>query len=259
MMPVDQDVVLDARGLDKHFGGLYAIKNLSFTLTRGRTTALIGPNGAGKTTIFNLITGVLTPDAGAIDYLGGSVTGLRSDQVADAGIGRTFQDLKLFGKLTCIENVLAAFPGQRGERLFATVFLRRSVQHDERQHRERAREILEFVGLHHKSDDLAQDLGYAEAKMLALARVLALDAPLLLLDEPCSGLDHAALDKVRQVLATITSQGRTVCLIEHNMALVRDVADWGIFLEEGALVASDEISALLDDERMRRRYLGLGE
>lgn len=259
MTTAEQDVVLAARNLDKHFGGLHAIKDLSFTLARGRTTALIGPNGAGKTTIFNLITGVVHADSGQIDHLEGSVTGMRSDQVAHAGIGRTFQDLKLFGKLTCLENVMASFAGQRGERLLFAVFLRRSVQREERERRDRAAEILEFVGLDDKRDELAQDLGYAEAKMLALARVLALDAPLLLLDEPCSGLDHAALDKVREVLQTITSQGRTVCLIEHNMALVRDVADWGIFLEEGTLIASDEISALLDDDRMRRRYLGLGE
>jgi ABC-type branched-subunit amino acid transport system ATPase component len=119
--------------------------------------------------------------------------------------------------------------------------------------------ILAFVGLADKRDELASDLGYAESKMLALARVLALDAPLLMLDEPCSGLDHGALDKVRQVMRQLVAQGRTICLIEHNMALVREVADYGIFLEHGRLIAEGDVAGLMAEEGLRRRYLGLVE
>jgi ABC-type branched-subunit amino acid transport system ATPase component len=253
------DPILRIDGLDKHFGGLHAIRNVSASIGRGRITALIGPNGAGKTTIFNLVTGALRADAGTVTYEGRAITGLRPDQVARLGIGRTWQDLRLFAQLTCAENVLTAFPDQPGESVGAVLFSWSRVQRREAQIRERTAEILAFVGLADKRDSLARDLGYAEAKMLALARVLALDARLLLLDEPCSGLDRTALDKVRRVMDELISQGRTIGLIEHNMALVREVADEGIFLEHGQLVASGDVATLMADEGLRRRYLGLAE
>lgn len=251
--------LLRIEGLDKHFGGLHAIRDLSVTVDRGLITAFIGPNGAGKTTIFNLVTGAIAADQGTVTYEGHSITGSRPDQVAKAGIGRTYQDLKLFAQLTCEENVLTAFPDQPGEAMSAVLFAWGRVQRREAEIRERTAEILEFVGLADKRDELARDLGYAESKMLALARVLALDAKLLMLDEPCSGLDHGALDKVRSVMRELIAQGRTICLIEHNMALVREVADRGIFLEHGRLVASGDVAALMANEGLRRRYLGLGD
>jgi branched-chain amino acid transport system permease protein len=251
--------VLKIEGLDKHFGGLHAICDLSITVARGLITAFIGPNGAGKTTLFNLVTGTIASDSGTVLYEGASITGLRPDQVAQAGIGRTHQDLKLFTNLTCEENVLMAFPEQPGESVAATLFAWRRVQRRETEIRERAAEILSFVGLADKRRALARDLGYAQAKMLALARVLALDTKLLLLDEPCSGLDRAALDKVRGVMKQLIAQGRTICLIEHNMALVREVADFGIFLEYGQLVASGDVATLMAGDVMRQRYLGLAE
>jgi branched-chain amino acid transport system permease protein len=253
------DVLLKLEGLDKHFGGLHAIRNLSLTVDRGRITAFIGPNGAGKTTIFNLVTGALKPDEGRVVYADRDITGLRPDQVAQAGIARTYQDLRLFGRLNCEENVMVAFPDQPGERVSAVLVQWSKVQRREAELREKTAEILAFVGLADKRAALACDLGYAEAKMLALARALALDVPLLMLDEPCSGLDHGALDKVRQVMRDLVAEGRTICLIEHNMALVREVADHGIFLEHGSLIASGEVAELMADERLRRRYLGLVE
>jgi ABC-type branched-subunit amino acid transport system ATPase component len=251
--------VLRIEGLDKHFGGLHAIRNLSVTVDRGLITAFIGPNGAGKTTIFNLVTGAIRPDLGTVTYEGRSITGLRPDQVAQAGIGRTYQDLKLFAQLTCEENVLTAFPSQPGETVTGVLFAWARVQRREAEIRERTAEILAFVGLADKRHQIARDLGYAEAKMLALARVLALDTKLLMLDEPCSGLDHGALDKVRSVMKALIAQGRTICLIEHNMALVREVADRGIFLEHGRLVTSGDVATLMANEGLRRRYLGLGD
>jgi ABC-type branched-subunit amino acid transport system ATPase component len=251
--------LLRLEGLDKHFGGLHAICDLSLAVDGGKITAFIGPNGAGKTTIFNLVTGALRPDRGKVFYAGREITGLRPDQVAQAGIARTYQDLRLFGRLSCEENVMVAFPGQPGEHVAAALFQWGRVQRREAQLREKTAEILAFVGLADKRGALAGDLGYAEAKMLALARVLALDAPLLMLDEPCSGLDHGALDKVREVMKKLIAQGRTICLIEHNMALVREVADRGIFLEHGRLVASGDVATLMAQEGLRRRYLGLVE
>lgn len=253
------DSLLQIEGLDKHFGGLHAIRDLSLAVDAGKITAFIGPNGAGKTTIFNLVTGAIHPDHGKVSYAGRDITGLRPDQVAQAGIARTYQDLRLFERLSCEENVMTAFPDQPGESVMAALFQWGKVQRREAQLHSRAQEILAFVGLSDKRNTLACDLGYAEAKMLALARVLALDAPLLMLDEPCSGLDHGALDKVRQVMRELVAQGRTICLIEHNMALVREVADYGIFLEHGRLVASGDVATLMADEGLRRRYLGLVE
>lgn len=253
------NVILEIEGLDKHFGGLHAIRNVSLSIERGQITALIGPNGAGKTTLFNLVTGALSADAGTVTCDQRNITGLRPDQVAGLGIGRTYQDLRLFAQLSCAENVLTGFPEQPGESVRAVLFAWSRVNRREAQIKERTDEILAFVGLADKRDTPARDLGYAEAKMLALARVLALDAKLLLLDEPCSGLDRTALDKVRRVMDELVTQGRTIVLIEHNMALVREVADQGIFLEHGQLVASGKVSNLMADEGLRRRYLGLAE
>jgi ABC-type branched-subunit amino acid transport system ATPase component len=251
--------LLQIEGLDKHFGGLHAICDLSVSVDAGKITAFIGPNGAGKTTIFNLVTGAIRADLGKVTYSGRDITGLLPHQVAQAGIARTYQDLRLFERLTCEENVMVAFPGQPGERVMTALFQWGKVQQREAQLRAKAMDILAFVGLADKRNALAGDLGYAEAKMLALARVLALDAPLLMLDEPCSGLDHSALDKVGKVMRELVAQGRTICLIEHNMALVREVADHGIFLEHGRLIASGDVATLMADQGLRRRYLGLAE
>jgi branched-chain amino acid transport system permease protein len=253
------DPLLRIEGLDKHFGGLHAIRDLSLEVDAGKITAFIGPNGAGKTTIFNLVTGAIRADLGKVSYAGHDITGLRPDQVAQVGIARTYQDLRLFGRLSCEENVMVAFTGQPGERVMTALFQWGKVQQRERVLRAKAQEILSFVGLADQRNALACDLGYAETKMLALARALALDAPLLMLDEPCSGLDRVALDKVRQVMKELVAQGRTICLIEHNMALVREVADYGIFLEHGRLIASGDVATLMADEGLRRRYLGLAE
>lgn len=258
-MTAAADALLRIEGLDKHFGGLHAIRELSLAVDGGRITAFIGPNGAGKTTIFNLVTGAVKPDHGRVFYAGRDITGLRPDQVAQAGIARTYQDLRLFGRLSCEENVMVAFPDQPGERVAAALFQWGRVRRREAALREKTAEILALVGLTDQRTALARDLGYAEAKMLALARALALDAPLLMLDEPCSGLDHGALDKVRSVMRELVAQGRTICLIEHNMALVREVAERGIFLEHGRLVASGEVDSLMADEGLKRRYLGMVE
>lgn len=258
-MTTQPSEVLRIEGLDKRFGGVHAIRDLSITVQRGLITAFIGPNGAGKTTLFNLVTGAIQADRGTVVYEGASISGLRPDQVALAGIGRTYQDLKLFTDLTCEENVLTAFPHQPGESVAATLFAWRRVQRREAEIKDRAAEILSFVGLADKRNAIARDLGYAQAKMLALARVLALDTKLLMLDEPCSGLDRGALDKVRSVMKELIAQGRTICLIEHNMALVREVADFGIFLENGRLIASGDVATLMTNESLRRRYLGLEE
>jgi ABC-type branched-subunit amino acid transport system ATPase component len=250
---------LKLESVDKSFGGLRAIRDLTITIEPGMTTALIGPNGAGKTTIFNLISGFITPDKGRIAFGQRELNGSRPDQVAKLGIGRSFQDLKLFKELSCWDNIMAAAAVSTGEGVFSAVAARRRIRREEAERAERVEQILEFTGLQDKRDVLAKELGYAEAKMLALARVLTLDSKTLLLDEPCSGLDHGALDRVREMLAHLVETGHTICLIEHNMALVRDVADVGIFLENGALVAMDSIDNLLSDSGMRERYLGLGE
>jgi ABC-type branched-subunit amino acid transport system ATPase component len=249
---------IQLRGVNMHFGGLHAINELTVDIEPGRTTALIGPNGAGKTTIFNIITGFLKPQSGHVSYGDRSLDGARPDQVVAAGIGRSFQDLKLFRGLTSFENVLAATPAPHGSGVFGAVFAPRAIRRELVDRTAVAEEMLRFTGLIDKRHVPARDLGYAEAKMLALARVLTLKPDFLLLDEPCSGLDRTALDRIRELLHTLVQQGTSICLIEHNMALVRDVADVGVFLERGALIASDTIDNLLADKSMRERYLGIG-
>ncbi len=250
--------MLKVRDVDMLFGGLKAVDNLSIDIPAGTTTALIGPNGAGKTTVFNIITGFLKPQRGTVEFEGEIITGRRPDQIARGGIARSFQDLKLFRGLTCFENVLAATAARHGESITGSMLSRRAIAKETTERGDAVMHWLEIAGLADRRGTLAQDLGYAEAKMLAIARVLALDARLYLLDEPCSGLDQKALERVRALIDGLLEGGATVCIIEHNMALVRDVAEVGIFLEQGAFVASDQIDALLEDERMRERYLGLG-
>ncbi len=249
--------VLRTEGLVKRFGGVTALDGCSLELPAGRITAIIGPNGAGKTTIFNLITGFVAPDAGQVYYCDQPIAGLGPARIARLGVGRTFQDVRIWPKLTVIENILVSFPGQAGERPLIGLPLWPRVIHEQRRNAELAWHLLERFGLEHKANDLGGALSYAQQKMLALARLTALDPAVMLLDEPTAGVDikriGVFLDHIRRFA---TEQHKTVCLIEHNMDVVRELADHVLFVNDGRLVAAGSPEDVTADAALMAIYLG---
>jgi ABC-type branched-subunit amino acid transport system ATPase component len=249
--------VLRTEGLVKEFGGVRALDGCSLELPAGRITAIIGPNGAGKTTIFNLITGFITPDAGQVFYREQPLVGLSPARIATMGVGRTFQDVRIWPKLTVIENILAAIPGQLGERPFSGLPLRPGVLREQGRNEEVAWQLLERFGLEQKANELGSVLSYAQQKMLALARLTALDPVVMLLDEPTAGVDIKRLGGFLDHIRSFASeQRRSVCLIEHNMDVVRALADHVLFVNEGHVVAAGRPEEVMADTGLMSIYLG---
>jgi ABC-type branched-subunit amino acid transport system ATPase component len=245
---------LEGRGLARQFGGIVAVSGLDITIEPGRITGLIGPNGAGKTTAFNLLTGFLQPNDGEVRYRGRSLNGLSPHQIVRLGVARSFQDLKLFTGLTVLENVLVALPHQRGDRLRYVYFAPWVVRREERANLGRAMAILEFVGLAGRASDLAADLSYAEEKLLVVARLLATGAEALLFDEPLSGLAPNALAKVFPIFKQLAASGRTLCIIEHNLDVIRELCSRVVFLDEGRKLAEGTPEELMRDPQLSERY-----
>jgi ABC-type branched-subunit amino acid transport system ATPase component len=249
-------MILRAEGISKRFGGLQAVNRVSFTAADGRVTSLIGPNGAGKTTIFNCITGVVPPDEGTIWADRRRISGLKAHRVVAAGVARTFQDLRLFLQLSVLDNVLFGRQRVRGEQPLVALFGFGFRRREERQHREVALRVLEYVGLAAKASTQAKNLSYAEQKLLSLARVLATDSALLLLDEPASGLDRHSVQKLNGLIRDLSRAGKTILLVEHNFAIVREVSDHVVFLDHGEVVAEGTPETVVKDARLTEIYFG---
>jgi ABC-type branched-subunit amino acid transport system ATPase component/ABC-type branched-subunit amino acid transport system permease subunit len=245
---------LEGRGLEKRFGGIVAVSKLDLALAPGRITGLIGPNGAGKTTAFNLLTGFIEPDAGEVAYRGRLLKGLKPHRIVRLGIARSFQNLKLFTRLSVLENVLVALPRQRGDHLAYVYFTPRAVAREERANLGRAMAILEFVGLQQRAAEPAADLSYAEEKLLAVARLLATDAEVLLFDEPLSGLAPNTLREMQPMFRRLADSGRTLAIIEHNLDVIRELCDTAVFLDEGRKLAQDTPERLMQDPVLAERY-----
>jgi len=248
--------VLRAEGLSKSFGGITAARDLDLTLAPGKITALVGPNGAGKTTVFNLLTGFVIPDAGAVVLHDTDVTRLTPWKTVGRGLARSFQDVRLFEHMTVLDNVLAAIPGQPGERLGPLFLAPRRVAAAERRNRDKASDYLAFVGLLGKAEEIAGSLAFGEQKLVALARLIATEADVLLLDEPASGIDlqwvHRMLDLIRRLAAS----GKTVCIVEHNLEVVTAIADRAYFMEAGRIIAEGRPEELMADRRLGEIYFG---
>jgi branched-chain amino acid transport system permease protein len=256
--PAEQGVVLDVRDVSKSFGGIKAVNGLSMQLQGGKITALIGANGAGKTTVFNLLTGQLPLDSGEVYLNGQNITGLRPDQIANLGMVRTFQDVRLFDGMTVLDNVMMGVPHQPGEHLgplFGRMALTRAK---EREASAIASRWLEFVGLEDFAQVRVEALGYGQQKLVSLARILATDARVLLLDEPASGIDYQFLDEMLDVISQLREEGRTVCIVEHNLDVVGRLADHVYFMEVGTVTAEGNYADLTGDERLAEVYFGGG-
>jgi branched-chain amino acid transport system ATP-binding protein len=241
--------LLSVRGLSKSFGGLAAVQNVNLDLTQGVITALVGPNGAGKTTVFNLITGNIIPDSGEVLLERRPITATKPHLVAKLGVARSFQDLRLFGKMTVFDNVLVATED-------ATWLWQPGGRASHRERLARVADALERTGLTHLAKARAVDLSYAETKFLSLARILATGARVWLLDEPSSGLDMNSRARFVKLVRNAVASGVTVCLIEHNLDIVTELADRIAFLDQGCKLAEGEPAAILRNPELIAIYFG---
>jgi ABC-type branched-subunit amino acid transport system permease subunit/ABC-type branched-subunit amino acid transport system ATPase component len=246
--------VVEGRSLAKTFGGIVAISNLDIRLEPGRITGLIGPNGAGKTTAFNLLTGFLKPTDGQVLLDDRSTGGLKPHQLARAGVARSFQDLRLFTRMTVLENVMVALPEQDGDNVLNVFFRPLAVRRQEVENTRRANEVLAFVGLEDKREETAENLSYAEEKLLVIARLLATGADVLLFDEPLSGLDSTTLQEIFPVMRKLAETGKTVCIIEHNLDVIKELCSVVYYLDEGHAMAVGPPEELMADPELAERY-----
>lgn len=249
--------ILELKNLTKKFDGLIAVDNVSVDFYKNKITALIGPNGAGKTTIFNLITGLYTPTSGEIIFKNKRLNNLKPYQIAKLGIARLFQDVRVFQKLTALENILTVFPDEVGENFLDGIFKRKTTKLREKEQIEKAKEYLEFVGLSGYEDHLAGNLSYGQQKLLAIARLMASGADVFLLDEPIAGIHPKLIKKISQLILNMKEMGKTIIFIEHNINVVIEVADWVYLLDEGKVVAFGLPDEILYDDITRKVYLGV--
>jgi ABC-type branched-subunit amino acid transport system ATPase component len=255
-MPADAPLIT-VEGVSKAFGGIHAVNDCTFEVTPRLITGLIGPNGAGKTTIFNLITGFLRPDQGSIRLRGEELVGLAPHAVERRGVARTFQHLRLWNKMSVLDNVLLGCQHPIGENVL-TLFLRpAAVRAQEERDRARALEVLDFFGLRQRAHELAEDLAYPEQKLLSMARIFATDAEVLLLDEPTSGLDTDSLRRIVPIVRRLVEHGKTVLLIEHNMELVSQLSDEVVFLHQGHVLAKGKPDTITRDPALTEIYFGV--
>jgi branched-chain amino acid transport system ATP-binding protein len=247
---------LRVEGLNKSFGGLQALRDCSFTIAAGCITCLVGPNGAGKTTIFNAITGFLRPDAGTISFRGRSLDGLSPQAIVRRGIARTFQSLRLFNDLSTLDNVLVGIGTQFGEEPLSALLRPLHTARVQRRHANRALATLEHVGLGARAREKVRNLSYGEQKLLAVARVLATGAELLLLDEPASGMSVGALETIMKLLRRLREEGKTLLVVEHNTRVVQQIADEVLFLHQGHLMAQGNPQQIIGDPALADIYFG---
>ncbi len=240
------------RDISKRFGDFWVLREVRASVPSGKITAFIGPNGAGKTTIFHVICGACRPDHGSVILKGEDVTGMRPSSIADRGVGRQFQDIRVFHGLTALENIaLATFTGRDCD-------VWQAWRGSPRDDRDNASRWLEYVGLQDYGGRFARELSFGQQKLLSLARLFARGSDVLLLDEPTAGLSHAMVDRVCILIQRVASeQGITVVMVEHNMGVVADLASWIHFVHEGHVAFSGETAHVLGDASVREIYMGL--
>jgi len=249
------DQVLNIINVNKKFDGTIALDDFSLEIPRDSIIGIIGPNGAGKTTLFNAITGFLPLDSGKIIYNGKNLSRMPSYKIARTGIARTFQQLRLITRMTVLDNILLSFQDQAGEHLKNTFLFPGQVKKQERKNREKANELLAFMGIEEKADDLVEDLSYGQQKMISLACCLASGADLLLLDEPVAGINPELIEKILKIIKKLQEAGKTFVLIEHNIEAVMQVCDRVIFMDEGKKIAGGDPESVRHDPAVIEAYL----
>ncbi|MBO4297092.1 MAG: ABC transporter ATP-binding protein [Desulfovibrio sp.] len=248
--------LLEVEGMSKFFGGLVAVNDLDFTVEEGAVVGLIGPNGAGKTTVFNCITGNYVPERGDVHFQGKSIKGLKPHSIVELGIARTFQTIRLFSRLSVLENVLAGRHCRLKSGFLASMFHLPSQRREEREAVERCMQELEFVGLANAWREEGGSLAYGSQRLLEIARALASDPKLVILDEPAGGMNDQETSDLVNVIEAIRKRGITVLLIEHDMRLVMQICHKLVVLEHGTLIAEGVPDVVRRDPAVIEAYLG---
>ena len=248
--------LLEVSGVSKRFGGLRAVRDVSFHVEKGAVKALIGPNGAGKTTLFNLVSGVLTPDDGAIRFRGEEIQGRPPHRIAARGLARTFQQIRLFGHMTALENVMVGRHVRSRAGFLAGMFHLPWTWGEEREIERAARDALTFLGIGELADAEASSLSYGQQRAVELARAVAAEPELLLLDEPAAGLNMRETVELGKLVGRIRERGMTVLVVEHDMGFVMNVSDEVVVLSYGEKIADDEPRAIQKHPEVVRVYLG---
>jgi len=249
--------LLEVRDVRKQFGGVVALGGVSFQLSPGEIRAIIGPNGAGKTTLFNLVTGLLPLDAGDVRFRGRVLNGLPPPGRAALGIGRTFQNLQIFANMTVLENVMVGRHLKSRTGFLAAAFRTPRARREEAELVAAAHACLAFVGLEHRRDDPASALPFGQQRLLEIARTLAMEPALLLLDEPAAGLNATEVGRLAELIYAIRERGTTVLLVEHHMDLVMRVSEAVLVLNYGTVLAQGVPEAVQNDPAVIDAYLGV--
>ena len=248
--------LVEVAGVSKRFGGVQAVNDVSFRVERGMIKAVIGPNGAGKTTLFNMVSGFVAPDTGTIRLDGHPIHGQPPHRVAARGVSRTFQNIRLFAQMSALENVMVGRHLRARSGFLAGMLGLGRARREDREVRTRALEVMEFLGIAALADADATRLAYGQQRAVELARALASDPELLLLDEPAAGLNMRETRDLAQLITRVRARGITVLLVEHDMSLVMDICDEVLVLSYGEKIADAEARAVQQDPQVVRIYLG---
>ena len=254
---MSESLLLSTRGVRKEFGGLVAVENVDFEVPRGSITSLIGPNGAGKTTFFNMLTGAYTPTAGEIVFDGQDIAGLPQHKITALGIGRTFQNIRLFGTMTSLENTLVGMHCRMHSGVFRSILRSPLQRREESEARDRARELLDYCGLPKGAEDeYARNLAYGDQRRLEVARALATEPKLLLLDEVLTGLTPIEAQRGVELIRRVRETGVTVLMVEHVMEVVMPLVDRAFVLHLGRELAHGKPTEVVRNEAVLAAYLG---